>query len=111
MLFEKFKKQPQFEIMHLVGVLFMSFGYILFLTLLHILATETTGNLASILNTTFTTFLFLFYFLVTMAFVYLIYKFLHWMVWMTTLPQWKKNEIKQNNLVKKQQMKAMRFGK
>lgn len=87
-------REPKLDFVNLVGVVLIYLGCLLFLTSLHILTIETTGDLSSVLNTTFIVFVAIYSFAVIFGFVIVIVKMLKWAAWLVNMPVWKKEKIR-----------------
>lgn len=94
MFFDKFKQEPRMEITDIFGGMCLAIGFLIFLTIIHILAIESAGNVSSVLNTTFMIMLRLFETLLIIGMAFIVIHFLRWMVWKITTPQWEKDRIK-----------------
>jgi len=88
------KKEPKMDVKDIFAAMFVFLGGIVFLIAMHILSITNTGNLASVLRTTFIIFLRVFEALLLFAMVYVIIHFLKWLVWSITTPKWMKNKMR-----------------
>jgi len=87
------KQEPRISIQDLAAGFFFFLGLILFITVVHILTIESTGNTATVLNGTFRIFLFVIEFLLLITMAYVIIHLLKWLAWSVNTPTWKKKQI------------------
>lgn len=94
-------KQPKLDIGAIFVGFFMYICYLLFLTLLHIVAIGSTGELSSVLNSTFIIMLNTYYGLLVLGGVLMVIHFLRYLVWQATTPAWIKQKQKGGNVGKR----------
>ena len=88
------KKEPRFDIKDLFAALFVFIGYILLVTIVHILAINTTGGTQEVLNTTFIILLYLLYAFAIFGIVFLLIHWLKWLVWFASTPEWMRKKMR-----------------
>jgi len=94
MAFGDMKQKPRIEIKDVFAWLFLTLGYILFLTSLHILTITSIGAINEIMQTTFIIFLRVFETIGIIAIAFIIIHFLKILVWYATTPEWIKRKSK-----------------
>ena len=87
---------PRIKITDIFAAFFIFLGLILFLTVLHLLTIEVTGNVKSVMNTIFIIFLNVFITLAILAGAFVIIHFLKYLVWMATTPKWLRKKMTNN---------------
>jgi hypothetical protein len=87
-------KEPRLDWIQVAGVACLYLGYLLFLSVLHLLAINSGGSTATVLNGLFVAFTGVFIAMVIFGFVFLIIRLLSWLTWVATQPDWFKAEMK-----------------
>lgn len=88
----KVVNRPTSDIKKVMAGLMISIGIILFLTSLHIMTINVTGDTQSVLRTTFTVALRITIGLTTIAFIFILIHFIKAMVYVATTPKWLREE-------------------
>jgi hypothetical protein len=101
-MFGQIKQEPRIAIQDIVAGAMILLGALLFLIVLHLMTIQTVGDVNSVMNTTFMVFLTIFIMIAIFFGVWIIYKLLAWLVWIVTIPAWKKNFM--SRAAKKRQM-------
>ena len=75
-----------------IAALFGYIGYLILLTIVHILTINSAGNTYTVLIGVFNIMLNLLYFFLVIGFVFMLIHLLKWLTWRATTPLWKREE-------------------
>lgn len=89
-------ERPTSDIKKVFAALLISIGILLFLTTLHLMVLNETGDTQSVLLTTFMVALRISVALATIAFVFVLIHFIKSLVYVATTPKWLRMEQKEN---------------
>ena len=105
-MFGQIKEEPRIAIQDLIAGAMILLGALLFLIVIHIMTIQTVGDVNTVMNATFNVFLTIFVMIAIFFGVWVIYKLLSWLVWIVTIPAWKKQfmqrKAKRANMMKEQ---------
>lgn len=88
------KKEPRLDWVIVLGFFLVYLGLMLFIIVLHIMAIDTTGNVQSVLNTTFIIFLVIYVAGLIFGLVGAIIQLLRWITWIVVTPDWMKKKVR-----------------
>jgi len=92
-----FKKEPQLDLMHLLGWFCVIMGLLVFLVIFHIMAIESAGGTQTVLNSVFIIFLRIFMGILLFWMIFMIIKLIMWLAWIATTPKWFRMQQKNQN--------------
>ena len=82
--------KPEIDIAKVFGGTSFLIGFILILTVIHILYIETTGAVHTVLEAAHSTFLTITIMLAALGLIYILYTLLAYLIWYATTPRWLK---------------------
>jgi membrane-bound acyltransferase YfiQ involved in biofilm formation len=88
------KQEPKIDIKDIIAAFCIYIGLLMFITVLHLLAINSTGNTAEVMNSTFSVCLNVYITLVIFGSAFFIIHLLKWLVWNVTTPNWLKKQAR-----------------
>ena len=88
------EREPRMNWSDIIAGAFIYFGLLCFLFSLHVVAIQSTGNMADVMSTAFSVFLTIYGIAVILGFVGVVIQLLRWLTWSINTADWKKKEAR-----------------